>query len=251
MGLFISGMPDRLKAVFFDMDGVLVDVSGSYRRAIQETAAHFTGKDVSPELIQEYKNQGGFNDDWELTHAIVREHSADVPLSEVIDQFQLRYRGKDWDGFISTEPPLFDTSLLQQVCADGRVVALVTGRPEEEAKWTLRRFGWDRLFPVVIGMESQQGRGKPDPFPLVRALEACDAEGKAIRPEEAAYVGDSVDDVIAARAAGMWAIGIVPPYLDVDQHAEVLRVRGAHLVLRDPAELPDAVEHFFERISGE
>ncbi len=53
--------------IIFDMDGVLVDVTDSYRAAIQCTVANFTGQQVTNETIQEYKNKGGFNDDWLLS----------------------------------------------------------------------------------------------------------------------------------------------------------------------------------------
>ena len=38
----------EINALFFDMDGVLVDVSRSYRRAIEETVSHFTGREIEP-----------------------------------------------------------------------------------------------------------------------------------------------------------------------------------------------------------
>lgn len=249
MGLLLSGMQREIKGVFFDMDGVLVDVSGSYRRAIQETAAHFLGREIDAELIQQYKNRGGFNDDWALTHAIVQEASVDVPLEEIVRVFQEWYRGAEWDGLISREPALVETRTLRQIRASGRFTALVTGRPETEARWTLRRFGWEELFPVVVGMESQDGRGKPDPFPLLLALESAREKGFSMRPDEVVYVGDSIDDVIAARAAGMWAIGLVPPYLDVEKHSALLRERGAHMITTDSARLADLLDNFFERIS--
>ena len=49
------------------MDGVLVDVTETYRETIAQTVKHFTGVDVTREQIQDYKNQGGWNDDWKLT----------------------------------------------------------------------------------------------------------------------------------------------------------------------------------------
>lgn len=239
-------MQRNLKAVLFDMDGVLVDVSGSYRRAIQETAAHFTGRDVAPHTIQRYKNQGGFNDDWTLTHAIIRDASMEVPLSRVIDEFQRRYRGDNWNGFIAGETQLIDGEILGRICINQRVVGIVTGRPEAEARWTMERFGWRQFFPLLVAMEKHQGRGKPDPYPLQHALAACEAAGRLIAPDEAVYIGDSVDDVVAARAAGMWSIGIVPPYLSPpDAHADLLRSRGAHFVLTEPAQLPDLIDDFF------
>ena len=55
----------------FDMDGVLVDVTDSYRETIAQTVEHFTGRKVERRQIQEYKNQGGWNDDWQLSHHMV------------------------------------------------------------------------------------------------------------------------------------------------------------------------------------
>ena len=80
--------PVELKALLFDMDGVLVDVSRSYRRAIEETVLHFTGRKIQSNTVQRYKNLGGFNDDWKLTHAIITDSGMEVPLARVIDEFQ-------------------------------------------------------------------------------------------------------------------------------------------------------------------
>ncbi len=54
----------------FDMDGVLVDVTESYRETIVLVVEHFTGKKITRELIQDYKNQGGWNNDWALSQKI-------------------------------------------------------------------------------------------------------------------------------------------------------------------------------------
>ena len=241
----------QLKALLFDMDGVLVDVSGSYRRAIEETVAHFTGRDLLPGTVQRYKNLGGFNDDWKLTHAIVTDTSMDVPFSRIVDEFQRRYRGENWDGFIAEEPPLISAQTLEKLCADNRIMGLVTGRPDAEARWTLDRLGWKRYFPLVVAKEKQEGRGKPDPFPLQHALAILDAAGHHIEPEEAVYIGDSVDDMQAARSAGMWAVGVVPPYLDYEENAELLRARGAHVIIRDPEVLPGLLNALAEPIAPE
>src|SRR3989338_2424146 len=51
--------------LIFDIDGVLVDVSKSYRAAIKQTVEHFTGKEITLEEIQALKNKGGYNNDWD------------------------------------------------------------------------------------------------------------------------------------------------------------------------------------------
>ena len=59
----------RVDAVVLDIDGVLVDVAGSYRRAITETVERLHGEPVPAATIQAFKDAGGFNNDWELTDA--------------------------------------------------------------------------------------------------------------------------------------------------------------------------------------
>ncbi|WP_394738883.1 TIGR01548 family HAD-type hydrolase [Natronococcus roseus] len=56
-------------AVVLDIDGVLVDVADSYRRAILESVEHVHDRTIRKEDIQAFKNAGGFNNDWELTYA--------------------------------------------------------------------------------------------------------------------------------------------------------------------------------------
>jgi HAD superfamily hydrolase (TIGR01548 family) len=56
-------------AVVLDIDGVLVDVADSYRRAIVESIERVYGDTIDYDDIQLFKNAGGFNNDWELTYA--------------------------------------------------------------------------------------------------------------------------------------------------------------------------------------
>jgi len=241
-------MPENvdLNALLFDMDGVLVDVSRSYRRAIEETVEHFTGRQIGENAIQRYKNYGGFEDDWKLTHAIVTDTAMEVPISRVIDEFQDRYRGDDWDGFITEEPPLIDDQTLDTL-NQSYILGIVTGRPEEEAQWTLDHQNWTDHFPLLVGKEKQGDRQKPNPFPLEHSLTMLAAAGCPMDPDEAVYVGDSVDDIDAAREAGMWSIGVVPPYVDADEHKPLLEEHGAHVVIDDPNTLPEVLSTLGDR----
>ena len=57
-------------AVVLDVDGVLVDVADSYRRAVVDTVARIHGETISRSTLQAFKDAGGFNNDWELTDAL-------------------------------------------------------------------------------------------------------------------------------------------------------------------------------------
>ena len=240
-----------LKVILFDMDGVLVDVSRSYRRAIEETVMHFTGRKIPASTVQRYKNVGGFDDDWKLTHAIIANSGMEVPFPRVVEEFQKRYRGESWDGFIAEEPPFIKTRTLDALCRISRIMGLVTGRPKVEACWTLERFGWKKYFPLVVSKEKQEGRRIPDPFPLQHALAILSAAGLDATPEQSVYIGDSADDMHAARAAGLWSIGLIPPCVDQEAHVDLLQHHGAHVILRTPDELPTLIREFAQHVAVE
>ena len=227
----------QIKLLLFSMDGVLVDVSGSYRRAVEKTAAHFTGRNTDAGAVQRYRNLGDFSDDWKLTHAIITDAGMEIPMSRVIEEFQRVYRGESWDGLIAEETPLIETATLAVLCEENRIMGVVTGRPGAEARWTLRRFGWKQYLPLVVGCERQEHRCKLEPAALQQALTILAAAGKTIKPEETAYVGDAPEDMAAARDAGMWAIGIA----DDDRRAALLRAEGARIVVSGCNELPEAL----------
>jgi HAD superfamily hydrolase (TIGR01548 family) len=58
-----------VEAVVLDIDGVLVDVADSYRRAIVESIEYVYGDTVEKAAVQQFKDAGGFNNDWTLTDA--------------------------------------------------------------------------------------------------------------------------------------------------------------------------------------
>jgi HAD superfamily hydrolase (TIGR01548 family) len=65
----VSG-PLRVDAVVLDVDGVLVDVADSYRRAVVESVERVHGETVARTDLQRFKDAGGFNNDWDLTYAV-------------------------------------------------------------------------------------------------------------------------------------------------------------------------------------
>jgi HAD superfamily phosphatase len=196
--------------LIFDMDGVLVDVTESYRETIARTVARFTGVEIPRAQIQDYKNQGGFNDDWELTHHIIREAGVDAPFEGVRECFQRVFLGNGGDGLILRERWMARPGALEKLSERFRL-AVFTGRPREEADITLNRFAGGLAFDPVVGMYDVEKR-KPHPEGLLKIL-GGDGAGPAY------YIGDSVDDARCARAAGVPFIGIAAPsnpaYLDL------------------------------------
>lgn len=225
----------------FDMDGVLVDVTNSYRQTIIEVVKHFTGivkdftgteisnTEISNQDIQVAKNRGGANNDWDLTLELVRERGGSPTRQEVVGIFQQIYLGNNHDGLIAREQWLPRGQLLERLSRRFRL-ALFTGREHGEALFTLSKFAPDVVFDPVVGMEDVE-REKPDPEGLLKIVEK-------IKPKEVFYVGDTTDDCRAARAAPVPFIGVVGPENPLGAELERLfRREGAKAVISDVNEL--------------
>src|SRR6202795_3666211 len=89
--------------IVFDMDGVLAEVTESYRESIVQTVRYFTGKTVSRDAIQDYKNQGGWNNDWALSQKIATDLGVSVEYGDVVSAFNERFLGQNGDGLIRRE----------------------------------------------------------------------------------------------------------------------------------------------------
>lgn len=190
----------------FDMDGVLVDVHGSYRRAIQRTVVHFGGAEPEPGEVQAIKNLGGYNNDWDVTQELLRRRGIVVPYAEIppaFDEFYIGRRNQGvWEGLIAGEHWLLAPAKLDQLAAHYQL-AIFTGRPREHAEYVLRRFQTASAFARLLVMEDVV-QGKPHPEGLER-LRAEFAPAPI-----AAYIGDTIDDARCATASGTCFIGILP-----------------------------------------
>jgi HAD superfamily phosphatase len=199
------------RTLIFDMDGVLVDVTESYRETIAATVEHFTGERPTREQIQRFKNQGGWNDDWRLSHHIVTGAGCDVPFEEIKAHFQKLFLGANGnEGLMLREKWVARPGVLEKLNQQFRF-AVFTGRPREEAVLTLQRFAGALTFDPIVAMEDV-ANPKPAADGLVRIAHANPAA-------ELFYVGDSIDDARSARAAKIPFIGIAAPsnssYLDL------------------------------------
>jgi HAD superfamily phosphatase len=214
----------------FDMDGVLVDVTESYRETICRTVQHFTGREIPRSLIQEYKNQGGWNDDWQLSHELVTRAGVAATFEDVKTYFQAIFHGNGQDGLMLREEWMARPGLLERL-AETYCLAVFTGRERWEAELTLKRFAPHLVFSPIIGMH-EVPRRKPHPDGLLDILKLATG-GKVW------YVGDTVDDARCARAAGVPFIGIAAGNQEL---AALLKAEDAVAVLDDINGLEDALE---------
>ncbi|RHX98968.1 hypothetical protein DYB36_006850 [Aphanomyces astaci] len=230
----MSTTKTSLKALLWDMDGVLAEVSRSYRSAIIDTAASF-GVTVTHVDIDTAKLAGNANNDWVLTHRLISASAVEVTLEQVTVAFEEIYQGTDsTPGLYRLETLLPSKGLLEELnrrLPNG--MAVVTGRPKKDCVKFLKDFNLEALFPITICMED--GPPKPSPVPIILALNAL-----GVTADEAAMIGDTVDDIVAAVRANVTAYGVLTPQVHAMSILEntspaltpILLASGAVQVLR-------------------
>lgn len=220
-------------ALVFDMDGVLVDVTESYRAAIVETIRHFTGFTPTAEAIQDWKNLGGYNNDWVLCHHFCRELGFEIPYEAVVGYFNSVFFGENDDGLIRREGWVPRDGLLERLAARYRL-AIFTGRNRRELEATLNRFLREPWFDPTITTDDV-ANGKPAPDGLIEIRRRTGAP-------IAAFLGDTVDDAASARAAEVPFIGIAAATAPGrDRLVEALRAAGAVAVIENVNEVEEVL----------
>ena len=215
------------QAIIFDLDGVIADVSGSQVLAVIEAARSF-GVEIEPSDIEEAKANGNSNDDWELTRRLCLERGVDAPIEAVTERFESLYQGTaSSPGLKMAETPLVDEATWER-WGSLLPLAVVTGRPRPDAVEFLDRFGLiDGLTALVTREDAPL---KPDPAPVLTALEIMGVS-------RAWMLGDTPDDLAAARGAGVVPIGVIAPGDDPARARE--RLRPAALILDKTTDLEE------------
>lgn len=190
------------KILIFDVDGVLVDVRESFWRSALETVRYLTGKRVTWAELYKWKNKPGNNDDWSMVSHWATALGRPTTYEEARDAFQEFY----WDsngrpGNVRREKMLVSPRQVERWARDFEL-NLFTGRTRQEFAYTFERWPAGRHFRTVVTMNDVK-RKKPYPDGLLKILKERDAD-------TALYVGDNVDDALAARGAGVPFMAILP-----------------------------------------
>ncbi|HLP87473.1 MAG TPA: TIGR01548 family HAD-type hydrolase [Nostocaceae cyanobacterium] len=237
--------------VVFDIDGVIRDVGGSYRRALADTVEHFTNQGYRPtaEDIDQLKSEGLWNNDWEASQELIYRYfqgqgktrqELQLDYQAIVNYFQSRYRGTDpvnWNGYICHEPLLVKLSYFEQLTQAGISWGFFSGATRASAIYILeKRLGLQS--PVLIAMEDAPG--KPDPTGLFSTVNLLSNHSETKSP--VIYIGDTVADMYTVEKARkldssrQWlGVGVLPPHVQQivnqrDAYAEKLINAGAELV---------------------
>ena len=244
--------------ILFDIDGVIRSVENSYRLSLRKTVYKFSGWQPSYLDIDSAKNEGIWNNDWDLSLELIKRHikksNLDLKIpsrQEIVKSFNDYYFGgdpnkncEDWSGFIKNEDLLVDKKFFDLLRINGIIWGFVSGAESASAKFVLEK----RLklkSPPLIAMGDAPD--KPDPTGLINLSKKLIGDKFGSSNYPIAYVGDTIADVktvINARREIPYqkfiSIGVAPPHLHLksrlkerNSYESNLRKKGANIILND------------------
>jgi HAD superfamily phosphatase len=185
----------RPAILIFDVDGVLVDVRETYWRSAVETIRRLTGKRVTHAELHHWKGQPGNNDDWQMVANWATALGRPTSYEEARAAFGEFYWGSDsTPGNVGREKIIVTPAQIARWAARFEL-NLFTGRNRREFEYTFAKWPGTRHFKTVITMDDV-AEIKPNPEGLYTILGKRD-------PATALYLGDNIDDALAARDAGV------------------------------------------------
>ncbi|MGB0564490.1 MAG: TIGR01548 family HAD-type hydrolase [Spirulinaceae cyanobacterium] len=236
----------------FDIDGVIRDVGGSYRRALADTVEQFTDGHYrpTPEDIDRLKAEGCWNNDWKGSQELIYRYwqgqgrsrpELNLNYDALVEFFQSRYRGDNLDGYIATEPLLASPGYFAGLTAQNVCWGFFSGATRASAEFVLhQRLDLDK--PILVAMEDAPE--KPEPTGLFQVCEQLQDQGqKQAATVAAIYAGDTVADMYTIREARaqrpdlpLFAVGVIPPHAQGTsarkvQYQQQLEAAGADCVI--------------------
>jgi pyrophosphatase PpaX len=185
--------------ILFDLDGTLIDTTelilASFawtfdhhlpgRLPARDALVHTFGRSLRAVLRELASAQG--------------EADPDVLAGQMLASYR-EFQLEQHDALIKPFPGVAE---MLRALQPGHRLGLVTSKREGFARRGLRLFGLDELFEVAV-FHDDTTRHKPEPEPLLLA-----AARAAVPPGEVVYVGDSIHDVAAGRAARMRTVSVL------------------------------------------
>jgi beta-phosphoglucomutase-like phosphatase (HAD superfamily) len=181
-------------AIFWDMDGTIVDTEGVVWEVMQRAFRVAAGIDLPQDVFSKLLGQS----ELDFYSRMARDYSLTPDKVEHIRQtYDAEYLPR-----VALVPPL--PGAVERVHESAAIapIALVTGSTSAQASAVINALEIGHLFRDIVACDMYQ-HGKPDPQPYLMALENLGAKAS-----QCLAIEDSPSGVTAAKAAGMKVVGV-------------------------------------------
>lgn len=182
-----------IQAVLFDLDGTLLHTAPDLAAAVNATLADLGRSPLSVDQVAVYVGKGADN----LLHRSLTGHMEQTAAPELFAKakalWEVHYQRLNGAHARLYPGVVEGLNALRQA---GLKLAVVTNKPERFTVPLLEATGLAQYFSVTVGGDTC-ARKKPDPMPVQHACTRLN-----VSPSRALMIGDSVNDVLSARAAG-------------------------------------------------
>jgi phosphoglycolate phosphatase len=184
----------KVNAVVFDLDGTLIHTAPDLAHAVNRMREDLAMSRLPQSDVMNWIGNGVTR----LVKRALTETWDGEPDADLFERGHALFHRHYMDGVCEHSEPYPDVcAALVELKARGFRLACVTNKLQAFTEPLLEELELDGFFESIISGDSL-ARKKPDPLPL---RHICDRFG--IAPRDAVLVGDSVNDIKAAKAAGM------------------------------------------------
>lgn len=186
---------EKIVAVIFDMDGVIIDSNPTHKIALQQFCHKYGFHLTDEELLS--RVYGRTNNEW-ITNLFGRELT-DRELNDLGEEKEMIFRElykdiiKPLDGL---------QSFLEQLDAHDIPRAIGTSAPRSNVDFVLKHTGLEKFFTIILD-QSDVKHGKPDPEIYLKV-----AARLKLPPAQCIVFEDSLSGIISAQKAGTRVVGV-------------------------------------------
>ena len=212
-------MAQKIENFIFDIDGTLIDTIDMYMTAMIDTLAQH-GHPVAPDKVEQTKHDlFGITGRDALRLAGISEEEIPEMLK---DWFDLAYQRADRAKVIEGIPEMLNTLANRE---DAKIAIATSKLADEYQEYFVNKYDFAKLFKVAITSADTE-KHKPAPDPILAAMDKMGAD-----PATTVYVGDTINDMKAAHAAGAKFAGALYSSANPDS------IKDADFPLMKPADL--------------
>lgn len=207
-------MKDKIRAVIFDMDGVIFDTERLWQKAFT-----YANEKYGLGLTEEYR-QSTCGKSEDLIRKDLREAFPDLDVATYRNDMLTFVKESVENGDFNVNDGFEKT--INALKADGYKIALATSSRRERAKkmFRVKNLKEDEIFDAEVFGEEVGEKSKPDPYIFLLAAEKLD-----LRPDECCVVEDSINGIQGATAGGflpIMAVDLIAPDEFCKKNAKII-----------------------------